>query len=114
MRHCIGDVEDLCLDVEIEVKEVRFLVLVLVVAKKIKLHASVQLVLLLNVVAVLDVVLTQVADGIDGQVDPSGQPSDRFEHLLADILDDHVAEEDVDAGPDDNYWQPYLKHSVKE
>ena len=114
MRHCIGDVEDLCLDVKVEVKEVRFLVLVLVVAKQIKLHASVQLVLLLNVVAVLDVVLTQVADGIDGQVDPSGQSSDRFEHLLADILDDHVAEEDVDAGPDDDDWQPYLKHSVKE
>ena len=47
------------------------MVLVLVVAKQVKLHASVQLVLLLDVVAVLDVVLSQVADRVDGQVDPS-------------------------------------------
>ena len=78
------------------------------------MYAPVQLVLLLNVVAILDIVLSQVADGVDSQVDPSGQSSDRLKHLFADVLDHHVAEEDVDAGPEDDDWQPDLKHSVKE
>ena len=64
--------------------------------------------------AVLDKVLSQVADRVHCQMDPSSQRFDWFQHFTTDILDNHVAKKDVNTGPEDNDRQPDLKNSIKE
>ena len=58
--------------------------------------------------------MAQMPDRIDCHVDTPSQCVDRSQHFATDIFDDHVAEEDVDARPENDDGQPNLKHLVEE
>ena len=62
----------------------------------------------------LNLSLPQVTNRLDCHMDSPSQCIDRLEHLSADVLDNHVTEQDVDTRPDKDDRQPDLEYLLKE